>query len=176
MLWRDASTPVAKVDHATGEIDGQAVRSEWKHPSSASFDRLGIRPSLMYFRARPGSKPSSPSTITRFARAGPRFTAVSARPKALIGHAITSAIDKKNVLMSTNPAPDERKTRSRPDVGHGRGRADGGHEEDGEESSKKRHGDRRGGHPVVCSGQARYRDSPLGFEDRGFYRPDSAEP
>ena len=37
MPWRLASTPVAKVDQATGEIDGFEVSSGRNTPCSASF-------------------------------------------------------------------------------------------------------------------------------------------
>ena len=64
MLWREASTPVAKVDQATGEIEGIDVpRAEWQ-PCSWSRAKLGMRSA--YFAAIFGSNPSSPMTTTRF--------------------------------------------------------------------------------------------------------------
>ena len=49
MPWRLASTPVVKVDQATGDIDGFAVSSGRNTPFSASFAKFGSRPSCMSF-------------------------------------------------------------------------------------------------------------------------------
>jgi hypothetical protein len=57
MQWRLASTPVANVDHATGDIDGTLVSSGRNTPFSASLLKFGIRPSSMNFVARPGVEP-----------------------------------------------------------------------------------------------------------------------
>ena len=65
MQWRLASTPVANVDHATGDIDGTLVSSGRNTPRSASFAKLGIRPSSMNLVVSPGSSPSRPRITTR---------------------------------------------------------------------------------------------------------------
>ena len=65
MQWRLASTPVANVDHATGDIEGTLVSSGRNTPRSASLEKLGIRPSSMNLVARPGSRPSRPRITTR---------------------------------------------------------------------------------------------------------------
>jgi hypothetical protein len=64
MQWRLASTPVANVDHATGDIEGTLVSSGRKTPCSASFWKLGRRPSRMSFVVMPGSIPSKPRITT----------------------------------------------------------------------------------------------------------------
>ncbi len=64
-----ASTPVAKVDQATGDMEGTLVSSGRKTPRSASFWKFGMRPSRMNFVSRPGSMPSRPRITTRLARA-----------------------------------------------------------------------------------------------------------
>ena len=64
MLWRAGLTPVAKVDHATGESAGNVVRRRWKSPCSRSCSRFGSLPSAMYRSASPGSRPSSPRKIS----------------------------------------------------------------------------------------------------------------
>jgi len=67
MPWRDGSVPVVKLDHATGDIDGFEVSSGRKTPSAASFSKFGMRPSRMNLVVRPGSMPSIPTMMTRFA-------------------------------------------------------------------------------------------------------------
>jgi hypothetical protein len=69
MLWRLASTPVEKVDHATGDMEGLLVSSFRNTPRSANFWKFGMRPSRMNFVARPGSIPSRPRITTLFASA-----------------------------------------------------------------------------------------------------------
>jgi hypothetical protein len=105
MLWRDASVPVAKVDHATGEIDGQAVASGAKLPSAASLARFGRRPASMYSLALRGSKPSSPTTTTRLTLALPRRGAVTMRMAALNGHTRMMAKASRKVPSSTSTEP-----------------------------------------------------------------------
>ena len=47
MAWRAGLTPVANVDHATGESAGKVVRRRWKLPCSRRRLRLGSLPSFM---------------------------------------------------------------------------------------------------------------------------------
>src|SRR5262245_41492772 len=64
MLCLPGLTPVAKLDHATGDSDGCVVSSLRKVPASASFLRFGSLPSSMYFFESVGSIPSKPITNT----------------------------------------------------------------------------------------------------------------
>jgi hypothetical protein len=112
MLCRDASVPVANVDHATGEIDGHAVSRFEKTPRSASFFRCGRRPASMSLRAIRGSNPSSPITTTRSYFEGPRLRPNTARNATLNGQIAMIPNARKNVPSSTssdpaaaNPAP-----------------------------------------------------------------------
>jgi hypothetical protein len=66
MPWLEGSVPVAKVDQATGDMEGFEVSSARKTPRSASREKLGKRPSLMSLVAMPGSIPSRPRMTTRF--------------------------------------------------------------------------------------------------------------
>src|ERR1043166_2731204 len=70
MLCLAGFTPVAKVDHATGESAGKVVRSREYEPCSLSRARLG---SLLSARNRSvslGSGPSSARKVPFLARAG----------------------------------------------------------------------------------------------------------
>ena len=66
MLCFAGLTPVAKVDHATGESAGKVVLSLRYDPSAARRLRFGSLPSAMNRSARPGSKPSRPRNISFF--------------------------------------------------------------------------------------------------------------
>ena len=66
MLCLPGFTPVAKLDHATGDSDGCVVSSFAKVPVSESRFRFGSLPSSMYWRASVGSIPSKPRTKTRW--------------------------------------------------------------------------------------------------------------
>src|SRR5580698_6992132 len=64
MLCLAGFTPVAKVDHATGESAGNVVRSRRKLPWSLRRARLGSRPSARKRSVRLGSSPSRPRKIS----------------------------------------------------------------------------------------------------------------
>ena len=53
------------VDHATGEIGGNVVRSLLKVPLSRNFARFGNLPSFMNRSASSGSMPSNPKITAR---------------------------------------------------------------------------------------------------------------
>ncbi len=106
MLCRDASTPVAKVDHATGDIDGHAVSRSLKEPWSASLRKLGSFPSSMNPFVMTGSSPSSPSTIARLISLGPRRCRARIRRRSVRnGHEMSEPRARKNVMKTTASEP-----------------------------------------------------------------------
>ena len=66
MLCLPGFTPVAKLDHATGDSEGWVVSSFVNVPVSESRFRFGSLPSSMYCRTSVGSMPSKPRTKTRW--------------------------------------------------------------------------------------------------------------
>src|SRR3954469_19799981 len=66
MLCFAGLTPVANVDHATGERAGKVVRKREYDPCSLSLERFGNLPSAMYRSVSLGSRPSSPRKMTFF--------------------------------------------------------------------------------------------------------------
>ena len=97
MLCRAGLTPVAKVDQATGDSDGNVVRRRWNDPCSRSLARLGSLPSAMKRSVRRGSRPSRPRKISRLTRAlrKPRFLPISFRA-ARNGHRTNDTAVRKN--------------------------------------------------------------------------------
>src|ERR1700733_5697300 len=71
-----AFIPVMTFDHATGLCGGMLVVNFLNEPSCASLAKFGILPSAMNLVRRPGSMPSTPSTIS--------FLSLSPSPRARV--------------------------------------------------------------------------------------------
>src|ERR1041385_2142564 len=67
MLCLPGFTPVAKDDHATGEIGGHVVVSREKVAFLRRAAKVGNSPRSIMRVATPGSRPSSPMITTRLA-------------------------------------------------------------------------------------------------------------